>query len=77
MLRKEKNGKFSSIIDFIKRTDPKNVNKLQLEGLVKSGAFDEIEKDRGKLFFSIPKIIQKIKIIMIIKLAIRKIYLKK
>ncbi len=58
---RKKNGKFSSIIDFIKRTDPKNVNKLQLEGLVKSGAFDEIEKDRGKLFFSIPKIIQKIK----------------
>ena len=30
--------------DFIRRTDPKDVNKLQLEGLVKAGAFDDIEK---------------------------------
>jgi len=56
-----KNGNFKSLIDFIKRTDPKNVNKLQLEGLVKAGAFDKIDKNRKKLFDVIPKIIQKIK----------------
>jgi DNA polymerase III subunit alpha len=55
------NGNFKSLIDFIKRVDPKDVNKLQLEGLVKAGAFDEIDKNRKKLFESIPKIIQKIK----------------
>ena len=37
---REKNGKFKSISDFINRTNPKNINKLQLEGLVKAGAFD-------------------------------------
>ncbi len=58
---REKNGKFKSINDFIKRSDPKNVNKLQLEGLVKAGAFDCIEKNRKKIFFSIPKIILAIK----------------
>ena len=55
------NGSYKSLNDFISRTDPKNVNKLQLEGLVKAGAFDNIEGDRGKLFNSIPKIIQLIK----------------
>ena len=58
---REKNGKFKTFIDFINRVDPKDVNKLQLEGLVKSGAFDEIDLNRKKLFNSIPKIIQTIK----------------
>ena len=38
------NGKFCSIYDFIKRVNPKDINKLQLEGLVKAGAFDCINK---------------------------------
>ncbi|MDB9761133.1 DNA polymerase III subunit alpha, partial [Pelagibacteraceae bacterium] len=58
---REKNGKFKTFTDFIKRVDPKNVNKLQLEGLVKAGAFDEIDQNRKKLFDAIPKIIQTIK----------------
>ena len=58
---REKNGKFKSLIDFINRVNPKDVNKLQLEGLVKAGAFDQIDKNRKKLFVSIPKIIQTIK----------------
>ncbi|MBA1338213.1 MAG: DNA polymerase-3 subunit alpha [Pelagibacterales bacterium] len=58
---REINGKFKSITEFINRVDPKNVNKLQLEGLVKAGAFDKIEINRKKIFNSIPKIIQTIK----------------
>ena len=58
---REKNGKFKTFTDFINRVDPKDVNKLQLEGLVKAGAFDEIDLNRKKLFDSIPKIIQTIK----------------
>ena len=58
---REKNGKYKSFTDFINRVDPKDVNKLQLEGLVKAGAFDEIDLNRKKLFESIPKIIQTIK----------------
>ena len=55
---REDNGKFSSLIDFIKRVNPKDINKLQLEGLVKSGAFDKIEKNRKGIFDTIPKLIQ-------------------
>ena len=58
---REKNGKFKSLVDFINRVDAKDVNKLQLEGLVKSGVFDQFDKDRNKILNSIPKIIQKIK----------------
>ena len=55
---REKNGKFKSFEDFIGRVDPKDINKLQLEGLTKSGVFDEFETDRNKIINSIPKIIQ-------------------
>tara|TARA_B100000886_G_scaffold279261_1_gene203307 strand:+ start:1995 stop:5411 length:3417 start_codon:yes stop_codon:yes gene_type:complete len=58
---REKNGKFKSFFDFISRVNVRDVNKLQLEGLVKAGAFDEFDNDRNKILNSIPKIIQKIK----------------
>ena len=60
---RQKNGIFKSIVDFINRVDSKDVNKLQLEGLVKSGVFDEFDQDRNKILQSIPKIIQQIKIV--------------
>ena len=60
---REKNGKFKSVSDFISRVDPKNINKLQLEGLVKAGAFDSIFKNRKNLFNNIPNIIQNSKTI--------------
>jgi len=58
---RKKNGDFKSIVDFINRVNSKDVNKLQLEGLVKAGVFDEFDNDRNKILNSIPKIIQKIK----------------
>jgi DNA polymerase III subunit alpha len=58
---REKNGKFKTFVNFISRVDIKDVNKLQLEGLVKAGVFDEFDKDRNKILNSIPKIIQQIK----------------
>ncbi len=58
---REKNGKFLSINDFIKRVNPKDINKLQLEGLVKAGAFDNLFSNRQSLFNSIPNIIKKSK----------------
>ena len=72
---REKNGPFKSIDDFINRSNPKDVNKLQLEGMVKSGVFDELEKNRKKIFRSIPKIIQTIKFRYEKKQIIKVIYL--
>ena len=55
---REKNGAFKSLDDFINRAGPKDINKLQLEGLVKAGAFDELETNRSSLLNSIPRLIQ-------------------
>ncbi len=58
---RNKNGNFKSIRDFIQRVNPKDINKLQLEGLVKAGAFDSINQNRLSLFNSIPNLILKSK----------------
>ena len=55
------NGKFKSITDFLSRVNPKDINKLQLEGLVKAGAFDNLNSNRQSLFSSIPSFITKSK----------------
>ncbi len=55
------NGKFKSINDFLNRVNPKDINKLQLEGLVKAGVFDRLNSNRQALFNSIPNFISKSK----------------
>lgn len=66
---RELNGKFKSINDFINRVNPKDINKLQLEGLVKAGAFDNLNSNRQAIFNSIPNLILKNKNICENKLA--------
>ncbi len=46
---REANGEFKNIFDFCKRLDAKYVNKRLLEGLIKAGAFSNIEKSRKQL----------------------------
>ncbi len=58
---REMNGNFKNLSDFIKRVNPKDINKLQLEGLVKAGVFDKLNNNRQSLFNSIPNIILKSK----------------
>ena len=57
---REKGGKFKDISDFINRVDAKQLNRKQLEQLIKAGAFDSIEKKRGKLFANIDLILKNI-----------------
>ncbi len=64
-----KNGNFKSINDFINRVNPKDINKLQLEGLVKGGAFDSLNNNRQRLFKAIPNLILKSKNIFENKIA--------
>ena len=58
---RSENGKFRSISDFINRVNPKDINKLQLEGLIKAGAFDSINPNRNSLLSSVPNLIIKSK----------------
>jgi len=46
---REENGEFKDIFDFCTRIDAKHVNKRLLEGLIKAGAFSQIEKSRKQL----------------------------
>ncbi len=48
---RKKNGKFTSITNFLDRIKHKNLNKKSLEALIKSGSMDEFE-ERGKLLFN-------------------------
>ena len=66
---RDKNGIFKSINDFINRVNPKDINKLQLEALVKGGAFDNIRSNRQSIYNSIPHIILKSKNIFENKIA--------
>ena len=58
---RSRSGKFKSLTDFLSRVNPKDINKLQLEGLVKAGAFDNLHPNRRSLFTSIPNFISKSK----------------
>lgn len=50
---REANGEFKSIYDYCKRLDSKCSNKKTLEGLIKAGAFANIEKSRKQLMDNI------------------------
>ena len=43
------NGNFKSFADLIKRLAPREMNKRQIEALIKSGACDGFEENRGQL----------------------------
>ena len=63
------NGTFKSINDFVNRVNPKDINKLQLEGLVKAGAFDDINNNRAAIYNAIPNLILKSKSLLENKIA--------
>ena len=57
---REKNGPFKDISDFIHRVDAKQINRRQLENLIRAGAFDCLDKNRHKLIENIDTIIKNI-----------------
>ncbi|MDD4555707.1 MAG: DNA polymerase III subunit alpha [Alphaproteobacteria bacterium] len=57
---RDRNGPYKGMSDFIHRTDFKQINRRQLEQLSKSGAFEELDKNRAKLYENIETIIRHI-----------------
>ncbi len=49
--------RFADLSDFAHRIDPKQLNKRTLESLVAAGAFDELEKDRARLFEGLDQVV--------------------
>lgn len=54
---REDNGTFESIYDFCTRVDSKCSNKRVMEGLIKAGAFSNIEKSRKQLLENLEYIV--------------------
>ncbi len=54
---RENNGKFKSVIDFLKRVDGEVINKRQLEKLIQSGSLDSVDQNRSKLFYNVPQFV--------------------
>jgi len=57
---REAHGAYKSLSDFIHRTDSKQINRRQMEQLVKAGAFDCLDSNRGKIFANLETIMQNI-----------------
>ncbi|AAC66944.1 DNA polymerase III subunit alpha [Borreliella burgdorferi] len=55
---REKNGKYSSFEDFIRRVDDKVINKKFLESAIKSGLFDSLDQNRKTLFENLDHLIE-------------------
>ena len=50
---RERGGPFTDLIDFAERLDPRMVNKRQLEGLARAGAFDSLEPHRARVLANV------------------------
>ncbi|MCR9255037.1 MAG: DNA polymerase III subunit alpha [Alphaproteobacteria bacterium] len=47
---RRENGRFKDVTDFAHRVDGKALNKRQLENMIRAGAFDSLDRNRGRLF---------------------------
>ena len=41
---------FADVTDFATRVDPRQINRMQIENLVRAGAFDRLDSNRARLF---------------------------
>ena len=55
---RERNGKFTSFDDFVYRLKDTDINKRQVEALIKAGAFDSLGKKRSQLFYIYEKALE-------------------
>lgn len=53
---RKNHGQFTSIVNFLERVQHKNLNKKSLEALIKSGALDSLQEERGKLLANIEQL---------------------
>ena len=50
---------FTSVADFAARVDPRHLNRMQLENLIRAGAFDSLDANRAKLFAAAETILRR------------------
>lgn len=52
--RADGNGPYTNLFDFCKRVDKKHINRRTMDALIRAGAFDSFQVDRGILLASLP-----------------------
>jgi DNA polymerase-3 subunit alpha len=50
---------FTDLAEFAARVDPRHLNKMQLENLIRAGAFDTLESNRARLFSAAESILRR------------------
>jgi DNA polymerase-3 subunit alpha len=50
---------FASVADFAGRIDPHHINKMQIENLVRAGAFDALDNNRARLFAGVETVLRR------------------
>jgi DNA polymerase III subunit alpha len=50
---------FADLAEFAARVDPRQLNKMQLENLIRAGAFDTLESNRARLFSGAESILRR------------------
>jgi DNA polymerase-3 subunit alpha len=50
---------FADVTDFATRVDPRQINKVQIENLVRAGAFDRLDSNRARLFAAAETILRR------------------
>ena len=50
---------FESVADFAARVDPRQINRMQLENLIRAGAMDSLDRNRGRLFAAADMILRR------------------
>jgi DNA polymerase-3 subunit alpha len=58
ILESRSESPFRSVRDLLSRVDLRKVNKRAVESLIKSGALDSLEADRGKVFGELPALLE-------------------
>lgn len=59
-VRERENGNFTSLFDFCKRLQGRELNKRAVEALIKSGAFDSFSHKRRSMFMAFEDILDKL-----------------
>ncbi|MGH7066964.1 MAG: DNA polymerase III subunit alpha [Acetobacteraceae bacterium] len=54
---------FSAVADFARRVDPRHLNRMQLENLVKAGAFDTLGANRARLHVACETILHRAQVV--------------
>ncbi len=47
---RDRGGPFKDLVEFARRLDTRQLNRRQMENMVKAGVFDPLDKNRGKVF---------------------------